>query len=244
MADATHHAGTSGYSYKEWKGSFYPEKLPQKEFLDYYASRLNTVEVNNSFYRFPAASLFEGWRDKTPEGFCFAVKANQGITHRGRLKDVTELTVDFVERCRVLGPKLGPILFQLPPNFKRDDERLQDFLRILPGGERYTLEFRHTSWFDPDVYEMLRGAGVALCLSEGEKLDTPKEVTADFCYLRLRKEDYTDAELTSWREWIDGQRSAGRPVYTYLKHDDEGASPERALQLLGAAGESRESQNG
>lgn len=234
MANGTLFAGTSGYSYPEWKGTFYPEKLPQKQFLAYYAERLHTVEVNNSFYRFPAASLFEGWRAGTPPGFRFAVKANQGITHRGRLRGVEQLTRDFVERCALLGDKLGPILIQLPPNLKRDDERLAEFLPVLPPGRQYAFEFRHASWFEPTVFDLLRGANVALCLSEGDKLDTPREVTTDFCYLRLRKEDYTDAELSAWGAWIETRRAEGLDVYAFLKHDEVGVSPERALKLLAA----------
>jgi uncharacterized protein YecE (DUF72 family) len=226
-------AGTSGYSYKEWKPAFYPEKLPATQFLAYYAERLGTVEINNTFYRFPGAGLLKAWRDGTPAAFRFAVKANQKITHHGRLREVGELTRDFVERCAVLGDKLGPILFQLPPNFKRDDERLAPFLAELPTGPRYALEFRHVSWFDDAVLARLREAGVALGISEGEKIDPPHVATADFCYIRLRKETYGPAELSAWRAWIGEQRAAGRDVYAYLKHDEKGDSPEHALRLLG-----------
>jgi uncharacterized protein YecE (DUF72 family) len=226
------HVGTSGYSYPEWKGSFYPEKLAPSEFLAYYAAKLSTVELNNTFYRFPAASLLEGWREGTPEGFTFAVKANQGITHKGRLRDVEELTRDFVERCRVLGPKLGPILFQLPPNFKRDDARLRDFLDALDPRLRYAVEFRHASWFADEVLGILADAAIALCVSEGESLDAPRLATAGFVYARLRKPAYAPAELAGWREWIIGESRAGRDVFAYLKHDEAGVSPEHALRLL------------
>jgi len=232
MADAAIQAGTSGYSYPEWKGAFYPEKLPQSKFLEFYAGKFTTVEINNTFYRFPRASLLEGWRDGTPAGFSFAVKANQGITHRGRLKEVEELTRDFVERCRLLGDKLGPILFQLPPNFKRDDSRLADFLDILDPRLRYAFEFRHASWFDDSVFETLAGSGVALCVSEGDRLDTPRIATGRFVYARLRKDEYTDAELADWHTWMQSQAREGREVFAYLKHDEEGASPEYALRLL------------
>lgn len=226
------YAGTSGYSYPEWKGAFYPEDLPSKRFLEYYAEKFSTVEVNNTFYRFPGANVLEGWRDRTPEGFRFAVKANQGITHKGRLRDVDELTRDFVERCRLLDAKLGPILFQLPPNFKRDDERLAKFLDILDPRLRYAFEFRHVSWFDDAVFGLLSDSGVALCLSEGDTLDTPRVATGKFCYIRLRKEEYEDAELADWRGWVDGQVKTGRDVFVYLKHDEEGTSPEYTLRLL------------
>ncbi len=227
------YAGTSGYSYKEWKPAFYPEKLAAAKFLEYYAERLSTVEINNTFYRFPAAALLKAWCDGTPDGFRFAVKGNQKITHYGRLSGVGELTRDFVERCAVLGEKLGPILFQLPPNLKRDDERLAAFLAELPSGPQYALEFRHASWFDDGVLSRLRDAGVALGISEGEKIDPPRVATAGFCYVRLRKPTYEPPELAAWRGWIDEQLAAGRDVYAYLKHDEKGNSPEHALRLLG-----------
>lgn len=232
MAKGTLYVGTSGYSYKEWKGAFYPEKLPVSRFLEFYAGKLSTVEINNTFYRFPATKLLEGWRAATPEGFRFAVKANQGITHKGRLKGVDQLAIDFLERCQVLGDKLGPVLFQLPPNLKRDDERLAEFLGLLGSEVRCAFEFRHESWFDEAVFERLSEAGAALCISEGEKLDTPRVATARFCYLRLRKDGYSDDELHDWRRWISGQLTAGRDVFAYLKHDQEGVSPAHALRLL------------
>jgi len=232
MSKTSIQAGTSGFSYPEWKGSFYPEKLPQKEFLAHYAGVFDTVEINNTFYRFPHSSLLEGWRDGTPDGFSFAVKANQGITHRGRLRDVEELTRDFVERCKLLKDKLGPILFQLPPNFKRDDERLADFLDLLDPRMRFAFEFRHASWFDDAVYSLLSASGAALCVSEGDKLDTPRVATGKFVYARLRKEEYSDQELTDWYAWMNDQVKQGRDVFAYLKHDEEGESPEYALRLL------------
>jgi uncharacterized protein YecE (DUF72 family) len=228
-------AGTSGYSYPEWKGSFYPEKLPQSKFLEFYSGKFSTVEINNTFYRFPRASLLEGWRDGTPDGFTFAVKANQRITHKGRLREVEELTRDFVEQCRLLEDKLGPILFQLPPNFKRDDERLADFLHILDPRLRFAFEFRHESWFDEAVYELLSESGAALCISEGDKLDTPKVATGRFVYARLRKNEYNDEELADWHTWMSEQAAAGRDIFAYLKHDEEGTSPEYVLRLLAGA---------
>ncbi len=232
MSSGQIYAGTSGYSYPEWKGSFYPEKLPQKGFLEFYAGKFSTVEINNTFYRFPKASLLEGWRDGTPEGFTFAVKANQGITHKGRLQDVEELTRDFVERCRLLQDKLGPILFQLPPNFKRDDERLVNFLDHLDPRLSYAFEFRHESWFDDAVFKLLADSGVALCVSEGDRLDTPRIATGRFVYARLRKDDYSDEELADWHGWMAEQAGTGRDVFAYLKHDEQGVSPEYALRLL------------
>jgi len=225
-------AGTSGFSYTEWKGAFYPEKLPQSKFLEYYSENFTTVEINNTFYRFPRSDLLEGWRDRTPDGFTFAVKANQGITHKGRLQDVEDLTRDFVERCKLLGHKLGPILFQLPPYFKRDDQRLANFLDSLDPRLLYAFEFRHASWFEDDVFRLLSEGGAALCISEGDKLDTPKVAAGDFVYARLRKDEYTDEELADWHDWMTEQADQGRNVFAYLKHDEEGESPENALRLL------------
>jgi uncharacterized protein YecE (DUF72 family) len=225
-------AGTSGYSYPEWKPAFYPADLPTSRFLEFYAQRLRTVEINNTFYRFPTEKVLDEWRMGTPAGFVFAVKATQKITHVQRLADAGDLTHDFVTRCRALGDKLGPILFQLPPNLKRDDARLDAFLRALPAGGRYVLEFRHASWFDDAVLARLSSAGVALCASEGEKIDAPRLATADFCYARLRRERYSPADLAAWRAWISEQRASGRDVYAYLKHDEKGDSPETALKLL------------
>ncbi len=232
MSTGRLYVGTSGYSYPEWKGSFYPEKLPQSGFLDHYSSVLSSVEINNTFYRFPSESMLEGWSSRTPDGFVFAVKANRGITHKGRLKEVDQLTRDFVDRCHMLGEKLGPILFQLPPYLRRDDDRLDGFLEILPAGTRYAMEFRHESWFTDDVFERLDRAGVALCVSEGEKLDTPRLATGGFGYARLRRDGYSDAELADWHEWLEGRTREGFDVFVYLKHDEAGESPERALRLL------------
>lgn len=236
MASGKLHAGTSGYSYAEWKGAFYPSDLPNSRFLEHYSGVFDTVEINNTFYRFPSASILEGWREGTPPTFRFSIKANQGITHKGRLKDVEELTRDFVERCHVLEDKLAVILFQLPPYLRRDDDRLGAFLDILPPEGRYAFEFRHQSWFDDAVMEQLRQAGAALCISESEKLDTPRAVTANFAYLRLRKDEYEDAELRDWATWIDDRLAEGTDVYAYLKHDEAGVSPEYALQLLSGVG--------
>ncbi len=232
MAAGRFHIGTSGYSYKEWKGAFYPEKLAAKNYLQFYADQLSSVEINNTFYRFPSETMLQGWVEQTPETFTFAVKAVQGITHKARLKDVSELTRDFIQRCQQLGQKLGPILFQLPPNLKRDDERLDAFLAVLPEIGRYAMEFRHESWLDDSVFERLENRGVALVLSEGEKLDTPRRVTAPFVYARLRKEEYSDAELMDWHGFLHAQGDAGRDVYAYLKHDEAGVSPAHALRLL------------
>jgi uncharacterized protein YecE (DUF72 family) len=228
-------AGTSGYSYKEWKGSFFPEDLPQAEFLGFYARAFSTVEINNTFYRFPTEKVLEQWTAETPEGFTFAIKANQRITHTSRLRDVGEVTLSFVERCRSIGGRLGPILFQLPPQLRRDDDRLAAFLALLPPGGRYAIEFRHASWFEDAVLDALAGAGVALVQADDEKLASPRVATADFCYVRLRRDDYDETALDDWRAWIDGRRAEGRDVFVYLKHEGGGSSPEPIIRRLEGA---------
>ena len=228
------HAGTSGYSYKEWKGSLFPADLPQQEFLRAYAAKFSTVEINNTFYRFPSESVLAQWVAETPPGFTFAIKANQRITHRSRLKNVAEVTASFVERCRTIGDRLGPILFQCPPVLRRDDARLGAFLEALPAGARYAIEFRDASWFVEPVWERLAAAGVAFVQSEDGELDPPRVVTAGFCYVRLRRDDYTDERLGSWRGWIAARCEEGRDVFVYLKHDEAGSSPEPWIRALGA----------
>ncbi|HXV77253.1 MAG TPA: DUF72 domain-containing protein [Candidatus Polarisedimenticolaceae bacterium] len=228
------HAGTSGYSYKAWRGTVYPDELPQERFLRAYAERFTTVEINNTFYRFPTDSVLKQWAAETPEGFTFAIKANQRITHRHRLKNADEVTRSFVERCAVLERRLGPLLFQCPPVFRRDDERLAGFLRSLPAGARYAIEFRNKSWFEPPVAELLRQAGVAFVQSDDDKLETPRFVTSSFCYVRLRRERYDDRRLADWRRWLDARRDDGLDVFVYLKHDESGASPTIVLRSLGA----------
>src|SRR5262252_7933757 len=179
-------AGTSGFSYKEWKGSFYPEDLPAAGMLAYYAERLPAVEINNTFYRMPKPALLEGWSAEVPEEFRFILKASQRITHFKRLKDAGSEVEYFFGVASTLGDRLGPALFQLPPNLKKDLPRLQAFLSILPAGRRAAFEFRHASWFEDDVFEALRAASAALCIAEDEELATPLVPTAGWGYLRLR----------------------------------------------------------
>ncbi|HEY1695086.1 MAG TPA: DUF72 domain-containing protein [Polyangiaceae bacterium] len=228
--------GTSGYSYKEWKGPFYPEKLPVKSFLPYYAERLATVEINNTFYRMPTAKLVEGWAGEVPESFTFAVKAPQRITHIAKLAGAAETTEAFVRTVSVLGSRLGPLLFQLPPFLKKDVPRLAAFLETAPRGHRYAFEFRHPSWFDEDVWATLRARGAALCVAEGEALASPLVATADWGYVRLRKDAYPDDLLIEWARKISAQPWSA--AYVYVKHDD-GDAPgvaRRLLEKLGEAG--------
>jgi uncharacterized protein YecE (DUF72 family) len=221
--------GTSGFSYKEWKGRFYPADLPPAQMLPFYASRLTTVEVNNTFYRMPTEKMMSDWVALVPAGFTFAVKAPQRITHQKRLKDAGEVTSTFLRIAAVLGDKRGPLLFQLPPNMKKDLPRLDAFLSELPGDVRVAFEFRHTSWFDEEVYEVLRARKVALCTAEGEGLASPLVVTTDWGYLRLRLTSYSDEALAAWAARIRGQ--AWGEAFVYFKHD-EGEAPAMAAKLI------------
>jgi uncharacterized protein YecE (DUF72 family) len=234
-------AGTSGWAYPQWKPEFYPAKLAPAKFLGYYGTRLNSVELNYTFRRFPTEKLLSGWIAATPADFRFAVKAHQNITHVKRLKDAEEWTSRFLASLAPLHEvgKLGPVLFQLPPFLRCDLPRLKDFLARLPRETRVAFEFRHESWFRDDVFEALRGANAALCQAESEKLETPSVQTADFTYFRLRKQSYSPkqrAELA--KEAFDlAQRG---DVFTYFKHED---TPEGALYAEGllAAGKQAES---
>jgi uncharacterized protein YecE (DUF72 family) len=221
--------GTSGFSYAPWRGSFYPEKWPAGRMLSYYAERLDTVEINNTFYRMPAADALVKWANETPAGFRFALKSPRRITHERKLADVTDSLLRLHEVAGALGDKLGPVLFQLPPFLKKDLPRLTAFVAELPAGMRAALEFRHASWFSSDVYEVLRARDVALCLAEAEDLATPVEATASWGYLRLRRQDYGDVELTAWAERVRAQ--AWRECFVYFKHEDEGKGPKLAARF-------------
>lgn len=221
--------GTSGFSYPGWKGIFYPPKHKPADMLSYYAQRLGTVELNNSFYRLPTREAFEGWATQTPHGFTFAVKAPQRITHHKRLVDVGEAVTEFFERASGLGSRLGPLLFQMPPNLRADQPRLEAFLATLPQ-TRVALEFRHVSWFTDETYGKLEARGVALVggdLDE-EGHDPPFVRTAPFVYLRLRRPGYDPAALESWAERIHAL--GVEDVFVYFKHESEGPGYAAALQ--------------
>jgi uncharacterized protein YecE (DUF72 family) len=221
--------GTSGYSYKEWKGNFYPEGMAASEFLRFYSEHFSTVEVNNTFYRMPTTKLVAAWASEVPERFSFAVKAPQRITHIAKLKDATEAVGVFVRTVRELGSRLGPLLFQLPPSLRKDVPRLTEFLDQLPVDVRVAFEFRHASWFDDEVWTALRRHGAALCVAEGEALESPLAATADWGYVRLRRDDYPDAVLEEWAKRIRAQ--PWNDVFVYLKHD-EGNAPSFARRLV------------
>ncbi len=221
-------AGTSGFAYPQWKPDFYPQDVPQKKFLEHYATRLNAVEINYTFRRMPAAATLENWAASTPAGFLFCLKAHQRITHIRRLKDAGESTEIFLKAIDPLrsARKLGPVLFQLPPQLKADVALLADFLKVLPADLRFAFEFRHTSWLDAEVYRLLESRNAALCLAESEKLEVPQVITADFVYFRLRKPEYTPADLTAIGDKCGELLAKGRDLYVFFKHEE---SPEGAL---------------
>jgi len=226
--------GTSGYSYKEWKGNFYPEKLPDREMLSFYAGQFSTVEINHSFYRMPTENLLLQWAKSVPEGFRFALKANQQITHIKRLRNCADTLKRFLEVASVLndGDHLGPILVQLPPTFKFDKPLLEEFLALRPPAFLFAFEVRHPSWYTEETYTVLRKLGTALCLAETEE-ETPLEVlTANFTYVRLRRENYTPKGLAVWRKRFDDWLGKAMDVYAYCKHEDAGKAPQYANILL------------
>jgi uncharacterized protein YecE (DUF72 family) len=223
--------GTSGFAYDAWRGSFYPDDLPAKRFLEFYAQRFTTTEINATFYRFPRTHVVEGWARQVPAGFSFTLKMSQRVTHTRRLKDVDREMGWFCDGAYALGDKLGAVLVQLPPNFRRDTARLEAFLARHAARLPMALEFRHDSWFDDEVYEVLRQHHTALAVVEMEEGDTmprPRLVTGAFVYMRLRKGEYSDDELRGWARWMKEQTL---PVFCYLKHDDLG--PELAQRLIG-----------
>jgi uncharacterized protein YecE (DUF72 family) len=226
--------GTSGYNYAEWKGSFYPEKLPAKKMLPFYAERLSTVEINYTFYRMPTDSLLAGWSEVTPDHFRFTLKAPRRITHIARLRGCEEMASAFCGAAQTLGAKLGVLLFQLPPSFKKDLAVFDEFLGILPPGVRAAFEFRHVSWHDPDVFDRLRARRLALCVADSERMTTPIEVTAPYGYFRLRDQGYQPDDIARWAETIATASAACGEVFVYFKHEDEGKGPEFARMLLDA----------
>ena len=225
------YVGTSGYSYKEWKGTFYPEDLPEKQMLRFYGERFRSVEINNTFYRMPKASVLEGWAAGVPADFKFVLKASQRITHMQRLKDAGDSVAYLLDVAGALKERLGPLLFQLPPYLKKDASRLREFLALLPPNRPAAFEFRHQSWFDPEVFGLLRDHQAALCIAEAENdLEIPFESTADWGYLRLRRPDYGDAELKAWVERVSQQN--WRDAFVFFKHEEEGKGPQMARRFL------------
>jgi uncharacterized protein YecE (DUF72 family) len=231
--------GTSGFSYKEWRPMFYPEGLSDKQFLQYYSGRLNSVEIDYTFYRMPSAKTIEAWKTATPEDFRFTLKASQQITHRQRLKVPSDALDYFVNVVPGLGSRLGMVLFQLPPFFKCDVSRLETFLSVLPRGVPSAFEFRHDSWFVDPIYDLLHKHQVGLCIHDADDHTTPNEITASFTYVRLRRSQYSDAQRTEWQNRIRRWEQDGIEVFAYIKHEDNPEAPLIALEFANGLVSSR-----
>jgi uncharacterized protein YecE (DUF72 family) len=228
--------GTSGFQYPEWKGTFYPEKLPASKMLAFYANHFATTEINYSFRRIPSEKTIRTWSQATPKRFKFAFKAPQQVTHFARLRDCTETMDFFANAISGMEDKLGVVLFQLPPNFKRDTQLLSAFLDDLPKVIHAAFEFRHDSWFDEKLFDTLRAHNAALCIAEDEQLAAPQIATADFGYLRLRREDYAKGDIVRWAEYVRSQAKQWRDAFIYFRHEESGSGPKFAQQMLNALG--------
>ena len=230
--------GTSGYNYPEWKGSFYPTDLPAKQMLPYYAGQFPTVEINYTFYRMPTPKLIAGWRAQVPPAFRFTLKAPKRITHDRRLRpaDVAESLHGFLTAASELGPQMAALLFQLPPNFRKDVPLLNEFLSLLPPKTTAAFEFRHASWLDDDVFDALRARNVALCIADSETRETPVVTTADYAYLRLRDEGYGDGDIAKWTGTAQKLSETSTDVFVYFKHEDEGKGAAFGLQMMNLLG--------
>lgn len=227
--------GTSGFQYPEWKGKFYPEKMPTSKMLAHYATHFSSTEVNYTFRRIPSEKTIVNWSSLTPPQFRFSFKAPQRVTHFAKLRGSREILTIFAQALSPAGEKQGPILFQLPPTFTKEVAVLRDFLVELPMGLRAAFEFRHASWFDDAVFDALRTANAALCLAENEELATPGVVTADFGYLRLRREDYTAPQIRKWAKFAAKQKSRWSDAFVYFKHEEKAVGPRFAHQFLEAS---------
>lgn len=232
------HIGTSGWHYKHWVGTFYPAKMPPSKMLRYYLERFDTVEINNSFYRLPTAAAIEGWCRETPPEFCFAVKASRYITHNKKLSDPASGIEKFVNLVEKFERRLGPILFQLPPGWKLNRERLESFLQALPRYHRYAFEFRNETWNVPEVYEVLHRYNAAYCIYELAGYHSPIQITADFSYVRLHgpgankyQGDYSEATLRTWAKRIKAWQKELKHIFVYFDNDQAGYAPKNALEL-------------
>jgi uncharacterized protein YecE (DUF72 family) len=226
--------GTSGYNYPEWKGSFYPADLPAAKMLPYYAGKFPTVEINYTFYRMPTPKLIAGWRAQVPAEFRFTLKAPKRITHDKRLRaaEVAESVQGFITAAAELGPQMAALLFQLPPNFKKDVVLLREFLSLLPPKTTAAFEFRNASWLDDEVYDALRARNIALCIADSETRETPVIATADYGYLRLRDEGYGDADIAAWTATAKKLSETVKEVFVYFKHEDEGKGAAFGQQMI------------
>jgi uncharacterized protein YecE (DUF72 family) len=223
--------GTSGFQYNEWKGIFYPKDLPSSKMLPFYAERFSTTEINYSFHRIPAAKTIDSWNAATPQEFRFALKAPQKITHWAKLRDCADTLEYFYGVVSKLGNKLGPILFQLPPNFKKDAAVLGSLLRELPLVPA-AFEFRHKSWFDDEIFGLLKARKIALCIADTDSMTTPPKLTADYGYLRLRREDYQKIDIERWAKFVRQQQGQWREAFIYFKHEESGTGPKLAAELI------------
>jgi uncharacterized protein YecE (DUF72 family) len=224
--------GTSGYSYKEWKGTFYPDDLPAAKMLPFYGARFDSVEINNTFYRMPDAKMVAKWGQQVPDGFTFVLKAPQRITHQKRLVGAGDDLRQLFEAGEVLGSKLGPVLFQLPPFSRKDALKLREFVAILPPDRRAAFEFRHDSWFDDEIYAILRDRDIALCAADTDEVTDPDALvvpTASWGYMRLRRTEYAPGQLTAWAQRVE--RQAWSAAYVFFKHEDEGKGPRFAVEF-------------
>jgi uncharacterized protein YecE (DUF72 family) len=228
--------GTSGYNYPEWKGTFYPQKMPAAKMLPYYAQQFATVEINYTFYRTPNEKILAGWSTQTPENFKLTLKAPKRLTHIAKLRECADLLAYFLKTAATLGPKLGAILFQLPPYFRKDLQVFDAFLQLLPEGTCAAFEFRHASWRDPEVFARLRAHDLALCVADSEKFSTPVQITARYGYFRLRDEGYKPDDLVRWAQVIREQAAHCSDVFVYFKHEESGTGPQFAKILLEALG--------
>lgn len=234
-----YYIGTSGWHYDHWRSRFYPEKLTKPKWLEFYGTHFTAVELNNSFYRLPSEAAFATWRDSSPANFTFAVKVSRFITHIKRLRDVEEAVDKFITRAQILGEKLGPLLYQLPPNMHRDDERLESFLSILPQGVRHVLEFRHQSWLEESVFRILDKYNIGLCVFDMPSLSCPLVATADFAYVRFHGSTglywscYSDEELADWAKRLADLAVNVKAVYIYFNNDAEAFAVRNAITLRG-----------
>lgn len=223
--------GTSGFQYAEWKGTFYPETMSTAKMLPYYAERFSATEINYTFRQIPSSKTMERWSSLTPETFRFALKAPQKVTHFAKLRDCADTLRYFHQVTSQLAAKLGPVLFQLPPAFKKDRPQLAAFLEEIPAGMRPAFEFRHPSWFDDEVFALLRQWNAAICIADSESIATPPVATADFGYLRLRREDYQSSNLATWAATIAEKQTQWQKAFIFFKHEESGVGPKFASEM-------------